>query len=68
MIGTLHHTVLGRTKDEMSMARSTHGKDKICSALWSEDTMVGRQRGRIGHSWKHDIKMYLTKSGWKSVN
>jgi len=54
-------------RDEMSTACSMDGKDKTCSALWSEDMTVGRQRGRISHNWKHNIKMDLTKLGWKSV-
>jgi hypothetical protein len=54
-------------KDEMSTACSMDGKDKICGALWSEDMTVGRQRGRISHSWKHNITMDLTQFGWKSV-
>jgi len=54
-------------KDEMSTACSMDGKDKICSALWSEDMTVGRQIGRISHSWKHNITMDLTQLGWKSM-
>jgi len=46
----VHYTIQyweEQRKDEMSTACSMDGKDKTCSALRSEDTTVGRQRGRI---------------------